>query len=84
MSNHETIDAILKADDAVAVKQGHTVKRIFERLRDAHDLPGGHTEVKNYVRICRTQGRETFVPLAHPPDHTPVYCGETIAIVGGV
>ena len=35
------IDAILEADKTVPVKQRHTAKRIFERLRDEHGFAGG-------------------------------------------
>ena len=78
------IDAILEADKAAPMKQRHTAKRIFERLRDEHDFAGGYTVVKDYVRICRAQGRETFVPLAHPPGHAQVDFGEAVAMIGGV
>ena len=36
----------------------------FERLRDEHGFDGGYTVVKDYVRISRARGRETFVPLS--------------------
>ena len=78
------IDAILEADRTGPVKQRHTAKRIFERLRDEHGFVGGYTVVKDHVRICRARGRETFVPLAHPPGHAQVDFGEAIAIVAGV
>jgi len=78
------IDAILEADRTVPMKQRHTAKRIFERLRDEHGFGGGYTVVKDYVRICRARGRETFVPLAHPPGHGQVDFGEAVAIIGGV
>ncbi len=63
------IDTILEADRTGPVMQRHTAKRIFERLRDEHGFAGGYTVVKDRVRICRARGRETFVPLAHPPGH---------------
>ena len=78
------IDAIPAADRTGPVKQRHTAKRIFERLRDEHGFAGGYTLVKDHVRICRARGRETFVPLAHPPGHAQVDFGEAIAIVAGV
>ena len=78
------IDAILEADKSAPVKQLHTAKRIFERLRDEHGFAGGYTVVKDYVRIGRARGRETFVPLAHPPGHAQVDFGEAIAVIGGV
>jgi transposase len=78
------IDTILDTDRTGPVKQRHTAKRIFERLRDEHDFTGGYTVVKDYVRICRARGRETFVPLAHPPGHGQVDFGEAVAVIGGV
>jgi transposase len=78
------IDAILEADQSAPVKQRHTAKRIFERLRDEHGFAGGYTVVKDHVRICRARGRETFVPLAHPPGHAQVDFGEAVAIIGGL
>jgi transposase len=78
------IDAILQADRLAPAKQQHSAKRIFERLRDEHGFHGGYTVVKDYVRICRARGRETFVPLAHPPGHAQVDFGEAVAIIGGV
>ena len=78
------IDAILEADRIAPVKQRHTAKRIFERLRDEHGYGGGYTVVKDHVRIARARGRETFVPLAHPPGHAQVDFGEAVATIGGV
>ncbi len=78
------IDAILDADRTAPVKQRHSAKRIFERLRDEHGFVGGYTVVKDYVRLCRARGRETFVPLAHPPGHAQVDFGEAVAVIGGV
>ena len=78
------IDAILEADRTAPVKQRHTAKRIFERLRDEHGFAGGYTVVKDHVRLCRAQSRETFVPLAHPPGHAQVDFGEAVGVIGGV
>jgi transposase len=78
------IDAILEADGGAPVKQRHTAKRIFERLRDEHGFAGGYTVVKDYVRVSRVRGRETFVPLAHPPGHAQVDFGEAVGVIGGV
>ena len=78
------IDAILEADRDAPMKQRHSAKRIFERLRDEHGFLGGYTVVKDHVRICRARGRETFVPLSHPPGHGQVDFGEALALIGGV
>ena len=78
------IDAILEADRTAPVRQRHTAKRIFERLRDEYGYGGGLTVVKDYVRIARGRQRETFVPLAHPPGHAQADFGEAIGVIGGV
>src|SRR5271154_4227771 len=78
------IDAILSDDKQRPVKQRHTAKRIFERLRDEHGFAGGYTVVKDYVRVSRARERETFVPLAHPPGHAQVDFGEAVGVIGGV
>jgi transposase len=78
------IEAILEADRTAPVKQRHTAKRIFERLRDEHGFAGGYTVVKDHVRVERARGRETFVPLAHPPGHAQVDFGEAVGVIGGV
>jgi len=90
------IDTILEGDRTGQVKQRHTAKRIFERLRDEHAFAGGCTVVKDCVRTRRARGRENCVPLAHPPGspcacawgglpgHGQVDFGEAVAIIGGV
>jgi len=78
------IDRILEEDSRVHRKQRHTVKRIFERLRDEYGFTGGYTIVKDYVRARRQRTREMFVPLFHPPGHAQVDFGEALAVIGGV
>jgi transposase len=78
------IDAILETDKSAPVKQRHTAKRIFERLRDEHGFGGGYTIVKDYVRVARARSREVFIPLTHRPGHAQVDFGECVAIIGGV
>lgn len=77
------IDAILEGDCAAPAKQRHTAKRIWERLRAEHGFGGGYTVVKDHVRAARARGRETFVPLVHPPGHAQADFGEAVAIVAG-
>jgi transposase len=78
------IDAILAADRSAPLKQRHTAKRIFERLRAEYDYAGGYTVVKDYVRLKRARMKEAFVPLAHPPGHAQVDFGQCIGVIGGV
>jgi transposase len=78
------IASILDGDRTAPVKQRHTAKRIFERLRDEHGYTGGYTVVKDHVRLCRARGREVFVPPAHPPGHAQVDFGEAVGVIGGI
>ena len=50
------IDAILEEDRERPRKQRHTAKRIRKRLRDEHGFSGGHTIVKDYVRLRKVRG----------------------------
>ena len=77
------IDRILEEDLSLPRKQRHTVKRIFERLREEHGFDGGYTIVKDHVRKSRSQGREMFVPLDHPPGHAQCDFGQAWAVIGG-
>ena len=78
------IDKILVDDKIRPMKQQHTSKRIFERLRDEHSFTGGITIVKDYVAGWQQRSREMFVPLIHPPGHAQADFGEAIGVIGGV
>ena len=51
------IDAILNDDKQRPVKQRHTSKRIFERLKEERGFTGGYTIVKDYVRGAQLRSR---------------------------
>lgn len=78
------IDRILDEDSRRPVKQRHTSKRIFERLRDEHGFAGGITIVKDYVSGWHQRSQEMFIPLAHPAGHAQADFGEALGIIGGV
>lgn len=78
------VDQILISDREAPKKQRHTVRRIFERLRDERGFTGGYTTVRDYVRPRRQALREAFVPLAHPPGHAQADFGEATVMLGGV
>jgi transposase len=78
------IDAILNDDKLRPVKQRHTSKRIFERLKDEHGFTGGYTIVKDYVRTATLRGQEMFVPLVHPAGEAQVDFGEALVVIAGV
>jgi transposase len=78
------IDAILADDRLRPVKQRHTAKRIFERLKEEHGFTGGYTIVKDYVRTAMLRRQEMFVPLVHPAGEAQVDFGEALVVIAGV
>ncbi|HEY8670606.1 MAG TPA: IS21 family transposase [Terriglobales bacterium] len=78
------IDTILLQDQNQPVKQRHTAKRIFERLREEYGYGGGYTIVKDYVRRKKLRGKEVFVPLVHPPGEAQADFGEAKVVIAGV
>jgi transposase len=78
------IDAILNDDKQRPVKQRHTAKRIFDRLREEHGFTGGYRIVKDYVRSEEVHSREMFVPLTHVPGEAQVDFGEALVVIAGV
>lgn len=62
-----TIDAILAADEEAPRKQRHTASKLWRRLRDEYQYPGGYERVRVYVRDKTRRQRETFIPLDHDP-----------------
>jgi transposase len=78
------IDAILEDDKNRPIKQRHTAKRIFDRLREEYGYSGGYTIVKDYVRLQRVRKREMFVPLTHTPGEAQADFGEALVILAGV
>jgi transposase len=77
------IEEILLADDDAPVKQRHTAKRIFERLRDEHGYIGCESQVRAQVAQARRRRKEVFVPLAHPPGEAQYDFGEATVIIAG-
>ena len=78
------IDAILEEDKSNPVKQRHTAKRIFDRLRQEYAYTGGYTIVKDYVRLQGARTREMFLPLTHAPGKAQADFGEAWVFVAGV
>ena len=78
------IDAILDDDRQRPLKQRHTAKRIFDRLKEEHQFTGGYTIVKDYVHTVMLRGQEMFVPLVHPPGEAQADFGEALVVIAGV
>jgi transposase len=79
----DRIRAILEADKQVHKKQGHTAKRIWERLQE-EGFTGGYTIVKDAVRQLKRTGKEVYLPLKHPPGEAQVDFGHALVKMGGV
>ncbi len=78
------IDWILAADKTEPnVKQRHTATKIWHRLKEEFDYPGGITQVKEYVSQARQLKREAFVPLEFPLATAQVDWGEADVMVEG-
>ena len=73
------VNEILTQDEREPRKQRHTVKRIYDRLRDEQGYKGSYGSVKRYVAIKKAEMKkykESFLPLAHPPGCAQVDFGE--------
>ncbi|MGA3354806.1 MAG: hypothetical protein ABSD85_16735 [Acidimicrobiales bacterium] len=77
------IDEILEADKTAPVKQRHTARRIFERLRDEYGYSGGITQLREAVTQAKAYSKEVFVPLSHPPGHAQFDFGEATVEIAG-
>lgn len=73
---------ILEADKKASKKQRHTVKRIFERLRE-QGYTGGITVVGEEVRRIKQRSAEVFMPLAHRPGEAQADFGEATVVYRG-
>ena len=77
------IEAILASDRDAPVKQRHTAKRIFERLRDEHGYDGGITQVRTAVARHRRHSKEVFIPLSQPPGEAQFDFGHATVVIAG-
>ena len=73
------VDIWLAEDRKLPMKQRHTAKRIYDRLKDEYGYPGGYTSVKEYVRLKKhlvRMQRDGYIPLEHLPGNGQVDFGE--------
>ena len=77
------IHEVLEHDKQEPVKQRHTAKRIFDRLKVERGYAGGYTMVKEAVRTWKDATKEVFVPLSHPPGEAQVDFGFAYVDVAG-
>ncbi len=77
------LERILAEDLDAPRKQRHTVRRLFQRLRDEHGYTGGLTVVQDAIREWRQSRQEVFLPLSHPPGEAQVDFGEAVVELAG-
>jgi len=68
-------------------KQGHTAKRVSDRLVLAHDFPGTHLPVQRFVQkwnIRHGQAGEGFTELVWPAGTAQVDFGQADAVIAGI
>lgn len=73
------VDEWLEGDRKIPRKQRHTVKRIYDRLREEKGYSGSYSSVKKYVRkkkFVLKQAAAGFLPLAQPKGHAQIDFGE--------
>ena len=73
------IDEWLEADKKVPRKQRHSVKRIYDRLREEEHFTGSYSCVRRYVRkkkqLMRSE-QEGYLPIEHPAGQAQCDFGE--------
>jgi transposase len=74
---------ILEDDRKAPRKQRHTIRRVFEVLRDQHGFDGKITIVSDAVRAWKRVNAQTYVPLSHPPGEAQVDFGEATIFLYG-
>jgi len=85
----ETIDSWLKADRDVPKKQRHTARRIYNRLVEEYDYPGGESTVRRYVSMAKIKlGLDrpgAFIPCDPEAGfEAEVDWGTATAVIGGI
>jgi len=78
------VERMLEEDATAPVKQRHSAKRIFDRLRTEYTYPGGYTVVRDAIRLLRKRTKEVFIPLAHPPGEAQMDFGQAAFWLDGV
>lgn len=59
------IEEWVAEDDRAPVRQRHTAKRIYDRLRSEYGFGGAESTVRDYVHRIRASQPKVFLPLAY-------------------
>lgn len=77
------IQQILEEDRHAPLKQRHTARRVYERLRAEHGYSGCASIVRAVVAAWKQRQAQAFVPLLHPPGDAQCDFGRAEVIVAG-
>ncbi len=79
------IEQWLEEDRNRPVKQRHTAKRIYDRLKEEYGFSGGERTVRRYVSIQRDKIPESHVPQTYcPGDGATFDFGEAQVMMNGL
>lgn len=74
----------LEEDRSRPVKQRHTAKRIYERLKDEHGFTGSERTVRREVSLLREKAPDSHVPQTYDPGEGATFdFGEAQVIMNG-
>jgi len=74
----------LEEDRSCPLKQRHTAKRIYDRLKEEYGFPGGERSVRREVSLLREKIPDSHVPQTyHPADGATFDFGEAQVVMNG-
>ena len=75
----------LEEDRSRPVKQRHTAKRIYDRLKEEYGFPGGERSVRREVSLLREKIPDSHVPQTYlPADGATFDFGEAQVVMNGL
>ena len=78
------IDRWLEEDKKRPRKQRHTMRLVFQRLKDEHGYSGGYVSVTRYINKVKPAFKEVYAPLSFAPgEEAQVDWGQAKAILNG-
>lgn len=84
----EIVRTWITEDKLMPVKQRHTAKRIYERLKNQHGYAGSERTIRTHVARIKTEvfspQREVSVKLDHPPGEAQADFGTMRAYQDGM
>ena len=79
----DRIKGIMAGDKEMPRKQRHTIRRIYQRLRDEDGYRGSYESVWRVIHDLGETGQEVFMPLVHRPGEAQVDFGFALVKIRG-